>query len=104
MPKDNIVKDAKCVDSETKSDALSDKSASSNTDQNNNKHPISAELATAITSPSTTSWAIGEHVELGTFPRSAGTNRTLTTNNIINSQVITDFAQTFSSFNQNYLP
>ncbi|KAM0822584.1 hypothetical protein ACQ4PT_071403 [Festuca glaucescens] len=87
MPKDNIVKDGKCVDSETNTDALSDKSATSNTDQNNNKNPISVELGTAITSPGTTSWAIVEHVDLGTSPRSAGMNQTLTTNNIINSQV-----------------
>ncbi|KAM0822585.1 hypothetical protein ACQ4PT_071403 [Festuca glaucescens] len=71
MPKDNIVKDGKCVDSETNTDALSDKSATSNTDQNNNKNPISVELGTAITSPGTTSWAIVEHVDLGTSPRSA---------------------------------
>ncbi|XP_047058014.1 uncharacterized protein LOC124664572 [Lolium rigidum] len=88
MPKDNnIVEDGKRVDSETNTDALGDKLATTNTDQNNNKDPVSAELDTAITSPSTTSSAIVEHAELGTSPRSAGTNQTLTAYNIVYSQV-----------------
>uniref|UniRef100_A0ACD5TRZ1 Uncharacterized protein n=1 Tax=Avena sativa TaxID=4498 RepID=A0ACD5TRZ1_AVESA len=70
LPKDNFVEDGKYVHSETNTDVLSDKFGTSDSNQNNNRHPISAELGTAITSTSTTSWAIVEH-ELGTSPISA---------------------------------
>ncbi|KAK1603597.1 hypothetical protein QYE76_016371 [Lolium multiflorum] len=59
---DNIVEDGNFVDSETNIDALADKIVTMDTDQNN-MYPITAELGTAR-SPSTTSLAIVEHVEL----------------------------------------
>jgi hypothetical protein len=54
-PKDNIVEDGKCV---TNTDALSDTLGTTDSDQNNNRHPGSAEL--------------------GTLPVSEGTNQKLT--------------------------
>jgi hypothetical protein len=46
IAKDNIVKDGKCVDSETNS--LSDTPATTDTNQNNNKHRASGELGTVM--------------------------------------------------------
>jgi hypothetical protein len=77
MPKDNIAEDGKCVYSEKNTDDLPDNFATTDIDQNNNKHPVSAEHGTSLTSPNTTCSAIVEHVELDTSPRSAGTNETL---------------------------
>jgi hypothetical protein len=74
-PKDNIVEDGKCV---TNTDALSDTFGTTDSDQNKNRHPVSAEL--------------------GTLPISAGMNEKLTVYNIIYCQVITGYAQEFSSF------
>uniref|UniRef100_A0ACD5TRT9 Uncharacterized protein n=1 Tax=Avena sativa TaxID=4498 RepID=A0ACD5TRT9_AVESA len=74
LPKDNIVEDGKYVDSETNTDALSDKVGTTDSNQNNNRHPTLAELGTAITSPNTTRWTILEHVELGTSLLSAATS------------------------------
>ncbi|CAM0878837.1 unnamed protein product [Alopecurus aequalis] len=71
MLKDNFVEDGYSVDSETNTDALADKFATTDTDQNYNKHPVSAQLGTGITSPNTASLAIVKHVELDTSPRSA---------------------------------
>ncbi|CAM0878834.1 unnamed protein product [Alopecurus aequalis] len=71
MLKDNYVEDGYSVDSETNTDALADKFATTDTDQNYNKHPVSAELGTGITSPNTASLAIVKHVELDASPRSA---------------------------------
>jgi hypothetical protein len=48
IAKDNIVKDGKCVDSETNSDALTDMPATTDTNQNNNKHRVSGELGTVM--------------------------------------------------------
>ncbi|KAK1661093.1 hypothetical protein QYE76_049252 [Lolium multiflorum] len=77
-PKDNIVEDGKCV---TNTDAFSDTLGTTDSDQNNNRHPVSAELGTLpvsdaelgppVTSPNTTSWAVVEFVEGGTSPQSA---------------------------------
>jgi hypothetical protein len=85
MPKDNIVEDGKCVDSETNTDALGDKLATTNTDQNNNKDPVSAELDTAISSHNTLSLPIVEPPELDTSTPSAGSNPTLIHDNINDS-------------------
>lgn len=54
---DNITEDGKCADSERNADALANHFTTTDTDKNNNKHSISAELGTAITTPIPTSSA-----------------------------------------------
>uniref|UniRef100_A0ACD5TSH3 Uncharacterized protein n=1 Tax=Avena sativa TaxID=4498 RepID=A0ACD5TSH3_AVESA len=65
LPTDHILEDGNCLDSKTNIDDLADTSAATDTDLNIYKHPVSAELGTATTSPNTTNLAIVEHVELG---------------------------------------
>ncbi|XP_037417212.1 uncharacterized protein LOC119280483 [Triticum dicoccoides] len=71
MPNGNTVEGVKCSDSDSNTDALADQVAITDTDQNNNKHPILAELGNARTTHNTSSSPIVEHVVLDTPARAS---------------------------------
>lgn len=73
MPNGNTVEGGKRFDSDSNTDALADQFAIPDTNQNNNKHPVSTEFGNAGTTPNTASLAIVEHVVLDTPARSSGT-------------------------------
>ncbi|XP_037408860.1 uncharacterized protein LOC119270973 [Triticum dicoccoides] len=71
MPNGNTVEGVKCSDSDSNTDALVDQFAITDTDQNNNKHPILAELGNARTTHNTSSSPIVDNLVFDTPAQSS---------------------------------